>query len=117
MHAIIETGGKQYRVAENDVITVERLPIERGDQVEFDRVLGVGEGEEFVAGTPCVAKATVVGRVVRHGRGPKIRGFKYKPKKRYRRQWGHRQNNTEVLIEKIQTDAREKTEKAASEED
>ena len=103
MYAIIETGGKQYRVAEDDVITVERLAVERGDQVEFDRILAVGEGDDLAVGTPCVAQAKVVGRVVQHGRGPKIRGFKYKPKKRYRRQWGHRQNNTHVLIEKIES--------------
>jgi large subunit ribosomal protein L21 len=102
MYAIIETGGKQYRVAENEVITIERLALATGERIEFDRILAVGAGEGLTCGTPVVADAKVVGRVVHHGRGPKIHGMKHKKKKHYRRQWGHRQNNTHVLIEKIE---------------
>ncbi|MEW5761629.1 MAG: 50S ribosomal protein L21 [Bacillota bacterium] len=101
MYAVIETGGKQYRVAEGDTIFVDRLPGEPGQEVVFERVLLVSSPENTKVGQPTVAGASVVGKVLRHGRARKIIVFKYKPKKNYRRTRGHRQVYTQVLIEKI----------------
>lgn len=102
MYAIIETGGKQYKVQEGDVIYIEKLDAAEGEQVTFDRVLAVSGGEGLKAGEPFVAGATVTGKVEKHGKGKKIIVFKYKPKKNYRRKQGHRQPFTKVIIEKIQ---------------
>lgn len=102
MYAIIETGGKQYKVQEGDVIFVEKLPAGEGEQVTFDRVIAVSKDDGFVAGTPVVAGASVTGKVEKHVKGKKIIVFKYKPKKNYRRKQGHRQPYTRVVIEKIQ---------------
>lgn len=101
MYAIIETGGKQYRVQEGDVLFLEKLSSEEGQTVVFDRVLAVSEGEELKVGTPVVEGASVTARVLGHGKGKKIIVFKYKPKKNYRRKQGHRQPYTKVQIEKI----------------
>ena len=97
-HAIIVTGGKQYRVAEGDVIFVEKLDVEAGDAVKFDQVLAVIDEESSVFGTPTVEGAVVVGNVVKNGKGKKIRVYKMKPKKNYRRTQGHRQPYTKVQI-------------------
>jgi len=102
VYAIIECGGQQVRVQEKDVIRVNRLPVEVGETVEFTNVLAAGEGEELKVGTPYVAGAKVVGKAVAHERGRKLRVFKYKAKKRYRRTRGHRQDLTKVLINSIQ---------------
>lgn len=102
MYAIIETGGKQYRVREGEVLRVERLDAEPDSEVTFDRVLAVGEGAELRVGTPTVEGARVVGRVVGHGRDRKIIVFKYKPKVNYRRKKGHRQAFTTVRIDRIE---------------
>jgi len=102
MYAIIETGGKQYKVQEGDVIYVEKLGLEEGSQVTFDQVLVVGSGSEVKTGEPLVAGATVTGKVEKNGKGKKIIVFKYKPKKNYRKKQGHRQPYTKVVIEKIQ---------------
>ncbi|MBE3590477.1 MAG: 50S ribosomal protein L21 [Firmicutes bacterium] len=102
MYAIIETGGKQYRVREGEVMRVERLPAEPGQEVAFERVLALGEGGELRVGAPTVPGARVVGRVVHHGRDRKIIVFKYKPKVNYRRKKGHRQAFTTVRIERIE---------------
>lgn len=102
MYAVIETGGKQYRVAEGDTIFVEKLPVEAGQEVVFDRVLFVSSREGCKIGRPTVTGASVIGKVVKHGRARKIIVFKYKPKKNYRRTRGHRQSYTQVVIEKIQ---------------
>ena len=99
--AIIVTGGKQYRVAEGDVIYVEKLGIEDGDTVTFDRVLAVVDGETASFGSPTVAGATVTGKVEKNGRGRKVRVFKMKPKKGYRRTQGHRQPYSKVQIQAI----------------
>jgi large subunit ribosomal protein L21 len=100
-HAIIETGGKQYRVAEGDVIFIEKLNVEGGDEVVFDRVLAViGEGETKF-GTPTVKGATVKASVVKNGKSKKVRVFKMKPKKGYRLTKGHRQPYTQVQIAAI----------------
>ena len=100
-HAIIETGGKQYRVAEGDVIFVEKLSAEAGESVKFDRVLAVIDENGSVFGTPVVEGAKVDASVVKNGKGKKIIVFKYKPKKGYRRKQGHRQPYTKVTIGKI----------------
>jgi large subunit ribosomal protein L21 len=100
MYAIVKTGGKQYKVAEGDVIFVEKLNVE-GDAVTFDEVLLVSKDGKLVVGSPVVAGATVTGKVLKHGKAKKIIVYKYKAKKNYRRKQGHRQPYTQVQIEKI----------------
>lgn len=100
-HAVIETGGKQYRVAEGDVIYVEKLEAEAGSAVSFDRVLAVIDENGSVFGAPVVEGAVVTGNVVKNGRGKKVRVYKMKPKKGYQRTQGHRQPYTKVQIETI----------------
>ena len=101
MYAIIVTGGKQYKVSEGDTIFVEKLGLEADEKVTFDNVLAIGDGDDAVFGTPNVDGAKVEGKVVKNGKGKKIRIFKYKAKKGYRRRQGHRQPYTQVAIEKI----------------
>ena len=101
MHAIIETGGKQYKVAEGDTLFIEKLPAEAGEAVTFDKVLAVIDGDNITVGTPVVEGAKVDASVVKTGKGKKIIVFKYKPKKGYRRKQGHRQPYTKVTIGKI----------------
>ena len=101
MHAIIETGGKQYKVTEGDTLFIEKLPVEAGEAVTFDKVLAVIDGENVTVGTPVVEGAKVDASVVKNGKGKKIIVFKYKPKKGYRRKQGHRQPYTKVTIGKI----------------
>jgi large subunit ribosomal protein L21 len=100
-YAIIETGGKQYRVAVGDRLTIEKLPVDSGADVTFDRVLMVAGAGAPRVGTPLVSGASVQARVEEQFRGPKIVVFKYKPKKRYRRRTGHRQALTRVAITAI----------------
>jgi len=102
LYAIIETGGKQYRVQEGDTLYVEKLPAEAGETVEVDKVLAVVKEGELKVGNPLVEGAKVLVKVVRHGRCKKIIVFKYKPKKNYRRKQGHRQAFTQVTVEKIE---------------
>lgn len=97
MYAIIETGGKQYKVAENDVIEVEKLNANVGDVIEFPVLLSVND-DKVIAGTPTVAGMTVKAEVVEHGKSKKLVVFKYKPKKRVRRKQGHRQPYTTLKI-------------------
>ena len=101
MYAIIETGGKQYKVAEGDTLFIEKLPVEANDTVKFDKVLAVLDGENTKFGTPVVEGAKVDATVVKNGKGKKIRIFKYTPKKGYRKRQGHRQPYTKVEIGKI----------------
>ena len=101
MYAILETGGKQYKVRPGDTLQVEKLPAEPGATVELDRVLMVADGDEVRIGTPLVDCARVVAEVVDQRRGPKIVVFKYKPKKNYRRRTGHRQSLTRLQITSI----------------
>lgn len=102
MYAIIETGGKQYKVQEGDVLFIEKLSVEDGESVTFDRVLAVSGDNGLVAGTPLLSGATVTGKVEKHGKGHKVVVYKYKPKKNYHVKQGHRQPYTKVTIEKIQ---------------
>src|SRR5262249_41139158 len=100
-YAIIETGGKQYRVAVGDRLSIEKLPSEAGSDVTFDRVLMVGGDGAPRVGTPVISGATVSATIEEQYRGTKIVVFKYKPKKRYRRRTGHRQALTRVAITAI----------------
>lgn len=100
MYAIIETGGKQYKVSEGDVVYIEKLAANEGDAVKFDKVLAVG-GDNTVIGTPVVDGASVDAKVLAQGKGKKIIVFKYKPKKGSKTKQGHRQPFTKVQIEKI----------------
>ena len=99
--AIIVTGGKQYRVAEGDVLFIEKLDVEAGETVTFDQVLAVVDGDAVNFGAPVVAGATVTAKVEKNGKSKKIRVYKMKPKKGYRRTQGHRQPYTKVTIEAI----------------
>ena len=100
-HAIIVTGGKQYRVAEGDVVFIEKLDVEAGEKVTFDKVLAVIDDASSLFGTPVVEGATVTANVVKNGKSKKVRVYKMKPKKGYRRTQGHRQPYTKVQIEAI----------------
>lgn len=101
MHAIIETGGKQYKVAEGDVVFIEKLDNEAGDSVKFDQILAILDGDNATFGAPVVAGASVEATIVKNGKGKKIRIFKYNAKKGYRKRQGHRQPYTKVEIGKI----------------
>lgn len=98
MYAIIETGGKQYRVQENDVLFIERVNAEENETIVFDKVLMVN-GK---VGSPYVKNAKVTAKVVKHGRAKKIIVFKYKPKKNYRKKQGHRQPYTKIQITSVE---------------
>ena len=101
MFAVIETGGKQYKVNEGDIIFVEKLDVEAGSKVEFDRVLAVSGNDGFKVGNPVLEGAKVTANVVKNGKGKKIEVFKYKAKKNEKKKIGHRQPYTKVQIEKI----------------
>ena len=101
MTAIIETGGKQYRVSEGDVIFVEKLPAEESETVKFDKVLAVMDGDTQTFGTPVIDDASVTGTVLKNGKSKKIIVYKMHAKKNYRRKQGHRQPYTKVEISKI----------------
>lgn len=102
MYAIIETGGKQYRVSEGSICRVEKLPAEAGEEIVFDQVLAVKNEDKMEIGTPYLQGAKVSARVLSQGKGKKIIVFKYKPKTNYRKKQGHRQPFTQVLIQKIE---------------
>ena len=101
MYAVIETGGKQYRVQEGDVVYIEKLDLEDEAIVTFDKVFAIGEESGIKVGTPLVEGATVTGKVLKSGRAKKIIVFKYKAKKNVRKRKGHRQSYTKVQIETI----------------
>ncbi len=100
MYAIIETGGKQYKVSEGDVVFIEKMDVKEGDTVKFDKVLAVS-GDDTVIGTPVVDGASVSATVLENGKAKKIIVFKYKPKKGSKTKQGHRQPYTKVKIDKI----------------
>ena len=102
-YAIIKTGGKQYRVKQGDVLDVEKLSLEIGSITEFDQVLAVSENGQVNFGSPILAGAKVTAEVQSHYKDRKVIVFKYKPKTRYRRKLGHRQNYTRLLIQGIQS--------------
>ena len=102
MYAIFESGGHQYAATPNQVVRVEKLEVEAGQEIALDRVLAVRDGDDFKVGTPYLEGAKVLGKALEQGRGPKIIVFKYKPKVRYRRKLGHRQDYTRVRITGIQ---------------
>ena len=101
MFAIFVTGGKQYKVSEGDVVFVEKLGLEEGEKVTFDKVLCVS-GESLTVGTPYVDGATVVASVVKNGKSKKIDVIRYKAKKNEKKKIGHRQDYTKIQIEKIE---------------
>jgi large subunit ribosomal protein L21 len=101
MYAIIKTGGKQYKVAPGDVIRIEKLSAAEGETVAFDQVLMLADGDKVQVGTPLLAGQTVSASVLRHGRGDKIEVIKFRRRKHYRRQTGHRQDFTEVSITNV----------------
>ncbi|MCC7122370.1 MAG: 50S ribosomal protein L21 [Gammaproteobacteria bacterium] len=101
MQAVIKTGGKQYSVSVGDKLTVESLPVEAGAPVEFSTVLLVKSGDTVTVGTPTIEGAKVLATVIENGRGPKVRIVKFKRRKHYRKQQGHRQNYTKIEINEI----------------
>ena len=101
MFAVFESGGKQHRVVEGEVVRLERLSGEPGESVVFDRVLMIGDADDVAVGTPLVQGGTVAGEVVEQGRGRKIRVIKFKRRKNYMRTKGHRQAFTDVRITAI----------------
>lgn len=102
MYAIVETGGKQYRVEEGSVLLVEKLSVAEGEKVVLDQVLALSKDGNLSVGEPYIDGASVEATVVKNGKADKIIVFKYKPKKDYRRKLGHRQPFTKLLIESIQ---------------
>ena len=101
MYAVIETGGKQYRVSEGDVVFIEKLDVQADETVTFEEVLFVGEGADAKFGTPVVEGAKVEAKVLKNGKGKKLNIITYKPKKGSSRRMGHRQPYTKVEITKI----------------
>lgn len=101
MYAIIETGGKQYKVSAGDMVDVELLGAEAGDTIELDRVLMVAADDGLTVGTPTIEDAVVRATVIDQVKGDKVTVFKYKPKNRYRRKTGHRQKYTRLQIDRI----------------
>jgi len=102
MYAVIKTGGKQYKVEEGDLVSVEKLGLEAGDSIVFDEVLLFNNGETLTVGTPVIENAKVSGSVVENGKASKVIIYKYKSKKDYRKKKGHRQPFTTVMIDKIE---------------
>lgn len=111
MYAIIETGGKQYKVSEGDQVFVEKLDKEEGNTVDFDKVLAFSNGEKLTTGTPYLKDVKVSGNVVKNGKGKKIIVFKFKAKKNYKKTQGHRQPYTCVEITSIKEAAKKTSSK------
>lgn len=103
MYAIVRTGGKQYKVAEQTVFTVEKLTVNAGQTVELTDVLLLADGENVTIGSPLVAGAKVTATVLETAKGKKIHGFTYKPTKNVHRRYGHRQWQTKLRVEKIES--------------
>ena len=103
MYAIVNTGGKQYKVSQGDILRVEKIPGEIGNPVSFDKVLMFSDGENVNIGQPVLDNVAVKGHIVEQGKAKKIIVFKYKRRKRYRRKRGHRQPYTAIKIDSIET--------------
>jgi large subunit ribosomal protein L21 len=101
MYAVIQTGGKQYRVAQGDLVTIEKLTGVAGDRVEIDSVLMIVEGDQVTVGHPQLEQAHVVGTIVRQERGPKVLIYKHKRRKGYQKRQGHRQSQTLLRVNEI----------------
>ena len=101
MYAIVDSGGKQYKVQEGEILRVEKLAGEMGDDVSFDKILMFSDGENVNIGTPLLEDVAVSGHIVEQGKAKKIIVFKYKRRKRYRRKQGHRQQFTAIKIDSI----------------
>lgn len=101
MYAVIETGGKQYKVSEGTVVRIEKIVAEEGASVDFDKVLLVGDGEKITIGAPYVAGGKVTAIVENHGRAKKVTIIKFRRRKHFRKQMGHRQHFTEVKVTSI----------------
>jgi large subunit ribosomal protein L21 len=101
MYVLVEIKGKQYRAEAGSVLKVDRIPNEKGAEVEWNSVLLVGKGEDVSVGNPYVSGVTLKTRVEDHGKDKKIIGFKYKKRKNYRKRWGHRQEYTLLKVEEI----------------
>ena len=101
MYAVIKTGGKQYKVSAGEKLKIESILADVGSEIVLDQVLLVADGDNVTAGTPLVAGATVKATVVAHGRGEKIKVFKLRRRKHFRKTLGHRQNYTEIQISGI----------------
>ena len=114
MYAVIESGGKQHRVTEGEVLKLEKLEASTGDKVNFDKVLMVGEGADVQIGKPYVESGKVTAEVISHGRGDKVTIIKFNRRKHYRKQQGHRQWFTEVKITEISADGKAKAPKKAA---
>ena len=102
MYAIIQTGGKQYKVTEGSVLKIEKLNVEPGDRLTLDQVLMVSDDNEVRVGNPLVATAQVIATVLEQGRNKKVIVYKFKKRKNYRRKQGHRQPYTKIKVEKIE---------------
>jgi len=116
MYAVIETGGKQYRVELGSELTIERLEAAPGETINFDRVLLVADGDAAQIGTPMVADALVTGEVLRQDRGEKVIVFKYRPKARHRAKKGHRQEQTVIRVADIRFNGRSAADEATEQE-
>jgi large subunit ribosomal protein L21 len=114
MYAVIKTGGKQYRVQPDDILEIERLPGEAGDILEFDQVLMVANDSGIEVGTPVIADAIVAAELVEQTRGDKIKVFKKKRRKHYRRTMGHRQDLSQIRITEILTGGAKPAKQAAA---
>ena len=109
MYAVIQTGGKQYRVAEGDTLKVEKIAADKGASVEFDKVLLVADGEKISVGKPYVEGGKVAARIASHGRGKKVKVVKFRRRKQYLKRQGHRQWFTELKITGIEVGGNEAT--------
>lgn len=101
MYAVIQTGGKQYRCSEGDILFIEKLDAEADSTITFDDIILVGKDDGAVVGAPTVKNASVTAKVLKNGKAKKITVFTYRPKKDYKRKMGHRQPYTKVQIESI----------------
>jgi large subunit ribosomal protein L21 len=102
MYAIVNTGGKQYKIQQGDILRVEKIPGEIGSSVSFDKVLMFSDGDNVSIGRPVLDNVAVKGHIIEQGKAKKIIVFKYKRRKRYRRKQGHRQQYTAIKIDSIE---------------